>query len=252
MEPRKLGEFLKWVPPAMEVVLDEGVMFAGSKVILYGKYKSMKSMLAQRFMFSCAEGKEWLGFNTPKTGLTVLYLQLEIPEPLLQERLLSMTQGGNIRGIKKEPVIWTEHFLKLDTPQGMTKLERELSRTQPNVVILDPLYKLLSGNIADGHHVSVFLDNVDKLIEKYGISLMILSHSRKPPVKDAEEQTWGSDDLLGTVLLSAWADSIIRVARIGDRELNVSFDVVRHAKREIKPITLEVTQDIEFVKKVRI
>lgn len=226
------------------MVLSEGLMYAGSKVVMYGKYKSMKSMLAQRFMLSCARGEPWLGFNTPVQGLNVYYLQLEIPEPLLHERLWTMS-GGSMQGVLKEPYVCTEHFLKLDTPQGMAALERELDATKPDVLIMDPLFKLLSGNMMDGHQVSTFLDNIDKLIANHGISVMLLSHSRKPPAKEEEETGWGSDDLLGSVLLSAWADSVIRVSRKGPI-IEVKFEVVRHSKKEIRPQTLNLTEGLQF------
>src|SRR3989337_992361 len=105
-EPQSLSDFLKWTPEPMTVVLDRGLMFAGSKVILYGRYKAMKSMLALRFMLSCATGDSWLGFNTPKQGLRVLYRQLEVPKPQFQERVLIMTGGSNYV-VKHEPMIWT-------------------------------------------------------------------------------------------------------------------------------------------------
>lgn len=234
----------------MAVVLSDGLMFAKSKVILYGRYKSMKSMLALRFMLSCATGKPWLGFRTPPEGLRALYLQLEIPELLLQDRIQTML-GESTDEIKEEPILWSEAFLKMDTPDGFRKVEKELERHKPSVLIVDPLYKLLTGNISDPHHIGMFLDNMDRLIAKYEISLMILSHGRKQlPVQGSNEiQALGSDDLLGSVLLSAWPDSIMRVAKKED-EIRVDFDIVRHARRQLQPAKFTVTPDINFKRKV--
>jgi RecA-family ATPase len=249
-KPRSLAEFLLWKPPARNTVLNAGLMYEGSKVILYGKYKSMKSMLASRFMLACSTGTDWLGFHTPQEGLKVLYLQLEVPEAMLQERFLVMT-GGEEYGVLEDPMIWTEAFLKLDTDSGFKALEEALVEHKPNVLVIDPLYKLLSGNISEQHHIGTLLDNLDKLIAVHRISLMIISHSRKPGT-DKTTDNWGSDDLLGSVLLSAWPDSVIKVERKKGGGLTVSFDVVRHAKTQIQPIDLEVTDDLNFVRKVNL
>lgn len=232
---------MEWRPDYPTAVLDRGIMYAGSKVILYGKYKSLKSMLAQRFALSVASGEPWLGFNTPEEGLNVFYLQLEIPHIMLQKRINKMMKSG-VR-LKKEIIFWTEHVLKLDLPQGIGRLERYLQQYQPDVLIIDPMYKVLSGNILDAHQVQVLLDALDNLIAKYGVSILLVSHSKKPAVGMSEE--WGSDDLLGSVFLSAWADSVVQVQR-SDGGLRVKFDVVRHAETEISPVLCKIDSDLTF------
>ena len=47
--------------------------------------------------------------------------------------------------------------------------------------------------------------------------------------------------MLGAVLFSAWADSIIKVER-KDRELKLRFEVIRHAEEDIKPVTVTLEQ----------
>lgn len=241
MEPQTLGEFLAWEPNFPEAILGQGILYAGTKAIVYGKYKSLKSMLVQHLGLCISRGQPWLGIDTPKDGATVLYLQLEIPHPLLKRRIMKMSRGSS--WTRKPIVFWTEHFLKLDTPLGMMKLEKYLNQFQPNVLIIDPVYKILSGNILDAHAIQTLLDNMDKLIEKYGIAIVFVSHTRKP-MKDAEAG-WGSDDLFGSMFFSAWADSVIMIER-GDKKLRVKFDVIRHAEGDIEPVVVQIDEKLSF------
>lgn len=243
MEPQELQDFLAWKPDYPEAILDRGLMYAGTKVVLFGKYKSYKSMLAIRFLLNVADGKPWLGFNTPKDGLDVLYLQLELPHPLLQVRFQDMTYGGG--PTKKRLVVWTEHFLQLDTPQGMAKLETQLNRYEPKVLVIDPLYKVLSTNINEAHAMTTFFNNLDMVLDRHpGMSLMLVSHSRKSQLQPTEA-VWGSDELFGSTFISAWADSIIEVKR-EEKGLRVIFDVVRHARDEIESVFAPIDKRLEF------
>lgn len=241
MEPQNLRDFLEWEPEFPTPILGKGIMYAGTKVILYGKYKSMKSMIVQRMGLDIANGQPWLGIDTPQNGASVLYLQLEIPHTLLQRRIKTMTAG---RWSTKKPIhLWTEHFLKLDTPLGMTKLRKQLTIHRPDVLIIDPIYKVLSGNILDAQSIKGLLDNVDTLIGEFGVTVVLVSHTRKP--QQEEVIGWGSDDLIGSMFFSAWADSVIQVER-SQGKLRLRFDVVRHAEEEIEPLTVNIDKALTF------
>lgn len=243
MEPQELQDFLAWKPDYPEAILDRGLMYAGTRVVLYGKYKTYKSMLAKRFLLSVADGKPWLGFNTPAEGLPVLYLQLEIPHPLLQKRFQAMMHGA--RRTKQKLIVWTEPFLQLDTPQGISKLETQLNRYEPKVLCIDPMYKVLSTNINEAHAMTTFFNNLDMVLDRHpGMALMLVSHSRKPAAQPTEA-VWGSDELFGSTFISAWADSIIEVKR-EEKGLRVKFEVVRHAEDEIESVFAPIDKRLEF------
>ena len=136
-EPQYLDDFLKWQAPPLVPIVGKGVMYEGSKIILYGKYKTMKSMLAIRFALSVAFGENWLGFTTTSSGKNILYLQLEIPAPLLQRRLQAMKAVPT-----DKVIIWTEHNIAIDTDEGMAKIEEAIEDYYIEILILDPIYML--------------------------------------------------------------------------------------------------------------
>lgn len=196
-------------------------------------------------MLAFAQGKPWLGFETPKEGVSCLYLQIELSHQMLQERVKQMTSKSVPMLV--EPHVWTEHYIKLDIPAGIEVLDEGIQQVQPQVLIIDPVYKILSGNILEAHSVERLLDNLDILIAKYGISVILVSHSRKGAYEE-----WGSDDMLGSVFFSAWADTIIRLERGGDSSMTAKFEVVRHAKRELPSRTFALDRDnLDFVTETR-
>jgi len=185
-----------------------------------------------------ARGTEWIGFNTPKYGATVLYLQLEVAQHRFQQRVRIMV-GEDPRTI--QPLrLWTEHFLKLDSKEGLEVLKAEVDMVGPRVLIIDPLYKIMSGNMLSAYEVSKFTDGLDRLLSDHkGLSVILVTHSRKA-ARDSDPADWGSDELMGSVLLGGWADSVIQIQRPEYDKLRVKFDALRHAREEMKAIDLVV------------
>ena len=88
------------------------------------------------------------------------------------------------------------------------------------------------------------VDALDILIGKFGVSVILISHTRKGMMDMGE---WGSDDLIGSFVFSAWADTIIKVERRGGDRLGVKFDVVRHAEEELEEKEVMFNRDtLEF------
>ena len=196
-------------------------------------------MLSLRLALAIAKGESWGGaFSTPNAGASVLYLQLEDPKIMLHKRIKKMCGGDNPtpedRQTLKNLVVWSEHWLKLDSEAGLNVARHYLEKYRPDVLFIDPVYKILSGNMLDAQSVMLLLDNLDRLVNEFGVSMVLTSHTRKGLYDD-----WGSDDMLGSVFFSAWADSVIKVER-EDNSNNVliKFEVIRHAENVLQPVSL--------------
>lgn len=246
-DPIELDDFLKWTPPALTPIVASGLMYEGTKVIIYGKYKSLKSMLATRFCLSVAQGKSWLGFDTVKSS--VMYLQLEVPNPMLQKRVNKMALTLDINHLPF--YIWTEPSIKIDTNEGYNKIGEMIEKYKPRVLVIDPIYKIMTGDMLNTQHVQRLVDWIDDLIAKYGVSIVLVHHTRKGK---QDEVIWGdTDDMLGSVIFSAWADTVIKIERRKNKEVVVKFEVVRHAEDEIVSKVIDVDlANLDFVPTGRI
>lgn len=248
MKVHEFAEFEDWHPVYPASMLGRGLLYQEGKAILYGRYKSFKSLLALDLSFSVADGVPWLGFNTPAGGRNVLYVQSEVPHSLLHKRFFKMWDGrkdGSSRPVNKI-YLATDPYLKLDMTAGYTLLDELIEKTEPGLVILDPVYKLMSGNILDPNSVRGLLDALDGLIAKHEVALMLIAHPRKSAMEETE---WGSDDLLGSVFFSAWADSIIKVTRHVTKEgkptnnLTVDFGIARYAEDILEEKEVVLVED---------
>lgn len=228
-EPRELQEFLSWTPEPLRPLIGDGVMYEGSKVVLYGRYKSLKSMVAIWLGLALAKGEKWLGHNT--TPCSVMYLQLEMPEPMLQKRIKKMLSTVTEQ-TQHSLWLWSEFSLKIDDTEGFNRLAYTIDKFKPEVLIIDPIYKVMRGNLLDARQVQDLLDNIDKLIGQFPtMGCLLVSHSRKAATDGGSAQ--GTDDLLGSVLFSAWADSILKVTRKEWGDIEVSYDIMRNAEEEM-------------------
>ncbi|KKM82282.1 hypothetical protein LCGC14_1321130 [marine sediment metagenome] len=239
--PQSLDQILSQKMVYPRTLVGGGLLYESTKMIVYGRYKSLKSMLALDLAFSMVTGNDWLGFKTDDKGSSVLYLQLEISYPLFRSRLSkTWSWRKQYSEILKPLTFWTHHFLKLDQADGIRLLDHYLEQYHPDILILDPLYKVVSGNLLTVLDMQRIVDALDTMISKHQVSVILISHTRKG-VMDMGE--WGSDDLIGSFVFSAWADTVLKVERRGGDRLALKFDVVRHAEEELDPKEVVFNRD---------
>lgn len=198
------------------------------KALFYAPAKSGKSFLAVQMARCIGTGSPFLGMPTNKGR--VLYLQFELGTPTLQGRMRDTKQSYD------NVYVGTSFSLKLDTKAGQKMMQNALAVIQPDVVMLDPLYKILNGEENESHDVLCALNFLDSLIEDYACSILLIHHAGK----DVEAGSRGSS------VLNDWPDSIIRLKRtskIGEVPLraNLKPTHLRHASgdAEALPIVLE-------------
>jgi len=193
------------------------------KLLLYAPAKSGKSYLANQ-MARCI-GSEEVFLTQPTVRGRVLYLQFELGESVLHDRLLSTGKGyPNV-------FVGTSFSIKVDTKVGQDQVIRAMEAVKPNVLILDPLYKALNGDENEASDVRKALDFLDKLIEMYNCSIVIIHHAGKDISKRGR----------GSSVLEDWVDSFIRVTSIPAKDnmpmrIKVLPQFLRHAPLPEEPL----------------
>jgi RecA-family ATPase len=244
-----LAELKAWVPPYQQYVIDHGILVPGTKMIIFGKFQTWKSMLSNYTGFCIAEGVPWFGYRTHKTPTYLL--QIENPQAQNRERVLKIAEGNSIQSDN----IWfcTEPYIKLDKGFGIAELDKELSRTGARVLIVDPIYKVVSGRMTDEWDMRQFMDRMDLLMDKYKFSLILVHHDRKMQLIDGKYMSSGAEDMFGTSIFIDWCDTSIRTQLTGtDGEILLSFEKVRHSQDIIPGSKLVVKVDratLNFSKK---
>ncbi|KKL95769.1 hypothetical protein LCGC14_1851240, partial [marine sediment metagenome] len=161
------------------------------------------------------------------------------PKAIDRDRVMGYAKGIN----SYPPNVFFEtptDRVKLDTSYGIMTLEKSivevLSRSpdQHLILILDPVYKLMAGHISDEYDVKKFQDNVDMLLQKYPMTVILIHHSRLSK-HDAEGNIidGGAEDVMGSSYWNNWVDTLVRVKltnpHTGADEVSVQFELTRNA-----------------------
>ena len=230
MEPIDVQDFLAWKPEEKPVLIGSGVLAVGGHMVIFGQEGSWKSMLALQLAMCLSSGESWLGFEVPPEGVSTLYLQTEVTQVELQKRLAKMWNGWY--GQKKKPcLIRSEGYLKLDEPAQMASVDHNLEQHRPEVLIIDPLFQMMSGSMVDDKDVRKLLDSLTLMSHKRNVAVVLITHRRKRGPLGAS-----SDDLYGQAWFKAWPDTIIRVERKGGESdaIDLVFDKVRYASARVR------------------
>lgn len=223
-------------------VIGKGVLHEGCKCLLYGPKKLGKSTVVCQFCLSMMYGEDWLKTFSIGRGMSVLYVQSEIRDAMLWRRLSKMSANYIGKHKHGEVVIWNtgEERIKLDTHEGAGQLYKHIEMWRPTVVILDPLYKLIS-RPGDPDCVLEWQDNIDLACNKYGTAFMIVAHPRKP--KEEDDTSPDTNDFYGPAWYTAWTDATIKLSRgakdspVDSRVLHVTD--TRNAEEVIPQVTLK-------------
>lgn len=241
MQVESLGDALArpWVP--VREVIRSGLLVEDSKMVLYGVFKAGKSTLVSYISLCCAAGLPLFGeprFGTEKTR--VLDLQLEMSYKASIDRLRK-SRLSSIMEVQDNLFPWTEYYLKLDSSDGMKRLEEEVDRIQPGIVVIDPLYKCLSGSENNVEDLTRVFDTLDYLIGHYHFCLIFTAQGRKTQLVSGGKIDLGDEELRGSTAIGGWVDSIVGLRYAGENKRALSFNL-RHGDPN------QFTEMIEFDK----
>lgn len=246
LKSKSLQVILTETLPVPVSIIGGGLLNAGTKAIMYGKPQAMKSIASKRLLLNVGDGQNWLGLGVPRHGVRVLYVQLEIPEFELQERIRLMANGkGGV--LESETFVWNVADLKLDQPKGQQELEAEIEATRAELVIVDPIYKVMAGDMSQAIYVNQLTDYFDKLIRARGISVLLIHHQRKGGINSNRRHEDDAEEMIGSFEFGAWPDTVINVKRVQDGvvdHLTFRFEKARHARRSLRDVTARIDKGL--------
>lgn len=203
------------------------------KAYIYAPAKSGKSYLCLQVARCIGAGLPFLGFPTTKG--TVLYIQFELGEATLQYRMKEDTKQDY-----DNVFVGTTFSMKLDTKPGQEQLWRAMEAVKPNVLILDPKIKMITGDEDKSHEMQLITDFLDMVIEGFDCSILIIDHSGGDLSKRGR----------GSTIWEGWADSYIRMKKTSKKgeplRVKIEPEFLRHASLPPEPIEAELGEDFEF------
>jgi len=167
-------------------------------------------MLSTYAGFCVSLGLPLLGFKTAQTR--VCLIQAELTKAMFQERVNQLVQFHNADLSQADIHFATATELKLNKPAGIAQLTSAVEQLQPGLLIIDPLYKVLSADVSDWQQVTKLTDNLDYITRQFNCAIWLVHHRRKSQIVGEDIMDLGTDELIGSSALKDWADTILRLS----------------------------------------
>ena len=164
--------------PELAPPLIDGVLRQGHKMLIAGPSKAGKSFALIELCAAIAEGREWLGWKV--TQGRVLYVNLELDKASCEHRFVDIYrslgwQPENLRNID----IWNLRGKSVPMDKLAPKLIRRAAKRNYLAIILDPIYKVITGDENSADQMAHFCNQFDKVCTELGCAVIYCHHHSK-------------------------------------------------------------------------
>lgn len=175
--------------------------------MLYGDPKVGKSYLALQLADAMLRGESWMGWNVP-TPVKVVYVQLDNPRSLWQDRLKKLAASGlDLTHLYQGDRETLTFPFDIRRPDHFTLLRSAIVDIKPDVVVIDTIRRM---HQADENDSTTMSNVLDQLIAACApAAIVVVAHSRKPSENgsDVINDNRGSNAVVGNV------DAIIKLTK---------------------------------------
>lgn len=165
-------------PPPLAPPLIDGILRQGHKMLIAGPPKAGKSFALIELAISIAEGVPWLGFGCAKGK--VMYVNLELDKASCFHRFIDVYKA---LGIQPENVgsidIWNLRGMSVPMDKLAPVLIRRAAQKGFAAVIIDPIYKVLTGDENSAEQMARFCNQFDKVCSELRCSVIYCHHHSK-------------------------------------------------------------------------
>lgn len=162
--------------PPLAPELIQGVLRRGHKMLLSGASKASKSFALIELAIAIAEGKPWLGFQCSRGR--VLYVNLELDTNSCWNRILDVYESLHLE-ISDNLDVWPLRGRACPMDKLTPKLIRRASKQDYAAIIIDPIYKVLTGDENAADQMAIFCNMFDRVAVELGCSVIYCHHHSK-------------------------------------------------------------------------
>jgi len=164
--------------PDLAPPLIEGVLRQGHKMLLAGPSKAGKSYALIQLACAIAEGRPW--FSWPCAQGKVMYVNLELDRASCLHRFKDVYtdlqwQPANIKNID----IWNLRGKSIPMDKLAPKLIRRAAKRNYIAIIIDPIYKVITGDENSADQMAKFCNEFDRVCTELGAAVIYCHHHSK-------------------------------------------------------------------------
>ena len=164
--------------PELSPCLIDGVLRQGHKMLLAGPSKAGKSFLQIELCIAIAEGRKWLSW--PCTKGRVMYVNLELDRASCLHRFQDVYKAlgwwpDNLQNID----IWNLRGRSVPMDKLAPKLIRRAAKKDYIAIVIDPIYKVITGDENSADQMANFCNQFDKVCTELGCAVIYCHHHSK-------------------------------------------------------------------------
>lgn len=162
-------------PPTLAPECISGILRRGHKMIFSAPSKSGKSFLMINLAYAISHGGKWLDYQCIEGR--VLYINLEVDKASLWQRLVDVK---NRLPVKQENLdLWNLRGCTTPLDKLSSWVLKEVESSHYAAIILDPLYKTITGDENNAREMAEFLHNLDVIAGHSGAAVVAVHHFSK-------------------------------------------------------------------------
>lgn len=176
-EPESLADFYHNLPELAPPLIS-GVLRQGHKMLLAGPSKAGKSFALIELCIAIAEGKKWLEWQCARGR--VMYVNLELDRASCLHRFRDVYEAMGIVPNHLEAIdIWNLRGKSVPMDQLAPKLIRRAKKKDYAAIIIDPIYKIITGDENSADQMAHFCNQFDKVCTELGSAVIYCHHHSK-------------------------------------------------------------------------
>ena len=164
--------------PELAPPLIDGVLRQGHKMLIAGPSKAGKSFALIELSIALAEGVKWLGFNCAQGR--VLYVNLELDRASCLHRFKDVYRAMHLTPNHLDHIdIWNLRGRSVPMDKLAPKLIRRANKKNYIAVIIDPIYKVITGDENSADQMAKFCNQFDLICTELGTAVIYCHHHSK-------------------------------------------------------------------------
>ena len=208
--------------PSLAPPLIDGVLRQGHKMLIAGPSKAGKSYALIELCCAIAEGKKWLEWNC--TQGRVMYVNRELDRASCLHRFKDVYTALGIAPDNLSNIdIWNLRGRSVPMDKLAPKLIRRASKKNYIAIIIDPIYKVITGDENSADQMAHFCNQFDKVCTELGCAVIYCHHHSK----GAQGGKRSMDRASGSGVFARDPDALIDLV-----ELELNDDILKQEKNK--------------------
>ena len=221
LDPESMADVWDNLPELAPPLID-GVLRQGHKMLIAGPSKAGKSYALIELCCAIAEGKKWLEWNC--TQGKVMYVNLELDRASCLHRFKDVYTALGIAPDNLSNIdIWNLRGRSVPMDKLAPKLIRRASKKNYIAIIIDPIYKVITGDENSADQMAHFCNQFDKVCTELGCAVIYCHHHSK----GAQGGKRSMDRASGSGVFARDPDALIDLV-----ELELNDDILKQEKNK--------------------